>query len=888
MDTRRHSQIKKLFLEACERPRAEREAFIGQACGDDPDLAQEVESLLAFHTEDAAGTLQQPGDTAPGGEIPDHIGPYKVLRRLGEGGMGVVYEVEREEPIRRRLALKVIKWGMDTAETLARFESERQALALMNHTNVAAVYEAGATVEGRPYFAMEYVEGESIVDYCDRQRLHTRERLELFLQVCEGVQHAHRRGIIHRDLKPSNVLVTEAGGRPVPKIIDFGVAKAIHQPLTTRTLFTATGVLIGTPQYMSPEQAELSGLDVDTRTDVYSLGMILYGLLVGELPFDTPLREAGFDEIRRVLRECEPPKPSTRVTSRGDGSAEVAGNRGTDQPTLERQIRGDLDWITMRALERDRNRRYGSVAALAADIRRHLRHEPVLAGPPSKRYRVQRFVRRHRAGVAAAVVVAVAVLAGLALSTVGLRRARHEAETARRVSEYLSSTFVDLNPVFMREVVDTPEGLLRRAVEKLDTDLEGQPLAQARVLTTLGATYAARDHAEDAKALLERAVAIRREHLGGDHVDTVMSTSTLADLLMAEGDHAEARRLHSHALEVRQRELGPGDAQVGWSYRSVAACEAQMGNFDRAIELFGKAIEIGLGVLEPDDLDPGRREALRTDLALTQSSLGGVEMEMGDFERARPRLEQAVATLEQTRGSEHPWVADALFQLGLLQSRSGELEEARASLERSLAIREKVLGTEHRAVAYPLNELAVVLTHQGDLDAAGALLERALAIRSRLGLDHPDISWTLIAFGSLYRKKDEDEKAREHYRRALEIQERAFGESHHHLAWTLGTLAHLEAEQGNLMVARPLLERQVAILRTTFFTGHRRMAVPLYNLGCVLAMLGEEAGALEALREAADSGYASTWILKDPDLDSLRGDTEFETVAAEVAQRAGR
>ncbi|MDH3285142.1 MAG: serine/threonine protein kinase, partial [Acidobacteriota bacterium] len=352
------------------RPRARHEALSEQ---DDTTLTDTAGSV-----EEA---LRRPDDA------PEKVGPYTILEKLGEGGMGVVYLAEQRAPIRRRVALKLIKLGMDTAQVVARFESERQALALMDHLNVAKVFDAGSTEQGRPFFAMEHVQGEPIAEYCDRQRLTTADRIELFIEVCDGVQHAHQKGIVHRDLKPSNVLVTVMSDRPVPKIIDFGVAKAIDHRLTTQSVYTRMGTLLGTPEYMSPEQAEMTSLDIDTRTDVYSLGVLLYELLVGTLPFDrVDLRELGFDEMRRKIRQDEPRKPSSRLGTLGERSAEIARRRGVEVAGLKSQIRGDLDWIILRALEKDRARRYQTPVELAADLRRHLVDQPVGAGPPRVTY----------------------------------------------------------------------------------------------------------------------------------------------------------------------------------------------------------------------------------------------------------------------------------------------------------------------------------------------------------------------------------------------------------------------------------------------------------------------------------------------------------------------
>jgi len=371
--------------------------------------------------------------------MPGSIGPYRLVRMLGEGGMGVVYLAEQAEPIRRTVALKLIKLGMDTRDVVARFNAERQTLALMDHPNIASVLDAGAAPDGRPYFVMEYAPGAPITDYCDANRLSTRQRLMLFIDVCAAIQHAHQKGIIHRDLKPSNVLVMEQDGHAVPKVIDFGIAKATDQRLTERAMFTQQGLLVGTPEYMSPEQATLGAVDLDTRTDVYSLGVMLYELLVGSLPFSpTRLRDAGYMELVRIIREEEPMRPSTRLTTAGGTASTVAAQRQTKVPTLTHELRGDLDWITLKALEKDRRRRYATVSEFAADLTRYLADEPVVARPPSVTYRVQKFVRRNRLAVTAASVVALAVIAGLVTSSVlyvRAERARTDADRQRAVAE---------------------------------------------------------------------------------------------------------------------------------------------------------------------------------------------------------------------------------------------------------------------------------------------------------------------------------------------------------------------------------------------------------------------------------------------------------------------
>src|SRR5215471_12217673 len=422
-----------VFLGAAEvESPAERRLFLDQQCGDDAGLRAQVEALLTASAK-VGSFLNKPAVQAPPGtrgtvdyvpiaERPGTvIGPYKLMEKIGEGGFGLVFVAEQVEPVRRKVALKVIKPGMDSRQVIARFEAERQALALMDHPNIARVFDAGATDSGRPYFVMELVRGIPITEYCDQNQLTPRERLELFVSVCQAIQHAHQKGIIHRDVKPSNVLVTSHDGKPVAKVIDFGVAKAINQQLTDRTIYTQFAQMIGTPLYMSPEQAEMSGLDIDTRSDIYSLGVLLYELLTGTTPLQRRhFAEAAYDEIRRLIREEEPPKPSQRLST-SDTLPSIAACRKMEPAHLSKLVRGDLDWITMKALEKDRTRRYETANGLAMDVQRYLADEPVEACPPSVGYRLRKLARRNRAALATMVLVAAAMLttvAGLAVSTV--------------------------------------------------------------------------------------------------------------------------------------------------------------------------------------------------------------------------------------------------------------------------------------------------------------------------------------------------------------------------------------------------------------------------------------------------------------------------------------
>lgn len=889
MNADRHAQIKELFIRICELPEQYRSAALDRVCGDDLDLRREVESLLSFHGKSAAtsaNTMASDPLTLHSKKDPERIGPYRVLRKLGEGGMGVVYEVRQDQPVRRKLALKLVKWGMDTEEVLARFESERQALAIMNHPNVAKVFEAGSTEKGRPYFTMEYVEGESLTAYCDRHCLNTHERLELFMQVCDGVQHAHQNGIIHRDIKSSNVLVRIHEDKPVPTIIDFGVAKATQQRLTERTLYTERGMLIGTPEYMSPEQAELSGPDVDTRTDVYSLGVVLYEILVGALPFDSKtLREAGFDEIRRKIREEEPSKPSTRVSTLGDASSETARRRRTDPANLRRELSGDMDWITMKALEKDRTRRYTSPAELTADIARHLRHEPVLASPSSTFERVSKFVRRHWIGVAAWSSVMLALAIGLALATSGLVRAkraeqtaRQEAATATKVSELLMHLFDDLNSGVPGHVV-TLEQILERGTQRIETELAEEPVLQARLLGYLAGAQGSVGNPGRGRELVERSVQLLRENLPPDHPHLGASVALLGDVVAATGDLDQAQRLHEEALGIWKRSLGPDGTSVslGRAYKSLGLIQFQRGNLAESRSYMDKA-EWVLGRFTG---------TYRIHLAYTLYWQGLLDSEYeGDHKAALARLEQALEILETEFGPEHNQAGNPLFLLGQIHYRLGNIETARSYYDRVLSIREREFGEDSHAVAKVMTGLGELLVATGDMEPARQQLERAFGIlEGNAGMANADTAWCVRCLATVYRQSGEVDRARQLLQRSLEALESSMGSDHPGLTRTLHHLGQLELQAGNLEPARRWYRQTLEIQSKTWEPGHYVNTWALYQLACIAVREGKNEQALSLLRQALDNGYDRETILEDTDLANLRGDLEFEKIVNEVEQR---
>lgn len=476
-DRQRFQKAEQLFHRVKDLPPDQRNAIIEETCGDDQQLRNEVEALLAHHDQTQSGlrlTEAIPrglGLPAADTYVGQTVGPYSLQEILGEGGMGVVYRADQTSPIRRTVALKLVKLGMDTREVISRFDAERQTLALMDHPNVARVLDAGATDQGRPYFVMEYVRGVPVTAYCDDRRLTVAQRLRLFTQVCQGVQHAHQKGIIHRDLKPGNILVMEQDGKPVPKVIDFGVAKATDHVQLQHTVFTEQGQLIGTPEYMSPEQADLASLGVDTRTDVYALGVLLYEMLAGVLPFDSrSLRQAGLDAMRRIICEQDPTRPSAKVASLLDASASIARTRRTEPRQLQRQLRGDLDVIIMKALDKVPNRRYGSATDLAADVQRHLGHEPVVARPPSVRYRIAKHIRRNWVLVASTAAIVLALLVGLAGTTWGVFWALGERETAKLAAEEAVRNLADSH--LQRGKLLGQKGQWRQALRAFDAALE--------------------------------------------------------------------------------------------------------------------------------------------------------------------------------------------------------------------------------------------------------------------------------------------------------------------------------------------------------------------------------------------------------------------------------
>jgi eukaryotic-like serine/threonine-protein kinase len=638
------------------------------------------------------------------------IGSYRLLEPLGEGGMGEVWLAEQTRPMRRHVALKIVKLGMDSAQVVARFEAERQALALMDHPAIAKVFDAGTTPQGRPYFAMEYARGESLTQYCDRQRLRTRERLELFLHVCEGVQHAHQKGIIHRDLKPSNILVTVQDDRAVPKIIDFGVAKAMSQPLTEHTLYTSLGGFVGTAEYMSPEQAEIGSVDIDTRADVYALGVVLYELLTGVLPFDRHIfHEKGLDEIRRTIRDVDPPRPSTRITQLGPSSTEASGNRRSEPARLAGLLRGDLDWITMKALEKDRTRRYATANALAMDIRRHLSNEPVLASPPSAAYRAGKFIRRHRVGVVAvsALVVLLAVFAGV--MTIQARRiarerdrANQEATTAKQVSDFLVGLFKVSDPTEARGNTLTAREILARGSRQVEADLHEQPQVQARLKATIGHVYTGLGLYGDAQPLLEQALRTQRLVVGEDSPETLATANDLANVYWYQGRYKEAEPLYRDIVQRRTRLLGgdhPDTLRANYDLASLYLKQKRWDEFEQlGRDTLSRQRRV-LGDTHPDTLN-------------SLNNLQSSYYTRGRYAQAEPLAVEVFEARQRALGADHPATLRALHNLATILDALGRHAEAEPLYLKAIEAKRRVLGDEHPETCSTLARLASMYMKQ--------------------------------------------------------------------------------------------------------------------------------------------------------------------------------
>lgn len=755
------------------------------------------------------------------------IGAYKLLSILGQGGFAVVYLAEQEQPVKRRVALKIIKPGMDSKEIIARFEAERQALALLDHPNIARVFDAGTTGEGHPYFIMEHVDGVSITEYCDSRQLSIADRLCLFVDVCEAVQHAHQKGIIHRDIKPSNILVAPQRDRGVPKIIDFGIAKAMTQPLTERTLFTEKGQLVGTPEYMSPEQVQMSGHDIDTRSDIYSLGVLLYELLTGVVPFDPDkLREGGVDDLRRIIREQDPKTPSTRLTGLGNIAQRIAENRGTNAPMLARRLHEELEWIPLKAMRKDRTRRYRSASELADDIRNYLNGVPLIAGPESKTYRLKKFVARNRmlvgsvAAIVAVLVIAVIVSTAFAIKESQARAeslaAGREAERQMRISQAVSDFLRDdllssVDPYIAQGREVSVRSFLDAASQKLEGKFQQQPQVEASIRHTLGNTYRNIGEFSQAQMHLERAYQIRLKELGEQDAETLSTMDGLARVYWRQGRYGQAQALFTRTVEGRQLILGVEHTDTLYTMNGLAVLYFSQGRYNEAESLYEKMLEISRALL-------GEQDAATL---LFMGNLATVYRFQGRYEEAEPLYQKALDNERRLLGGEHPDTLYCVNGLAMLYIARGKYDEAEGLLLDVMEIASLVLGDEHPDVLESMNGLGLLRTAQGRYDAAEQILASALNMATlTLGSDHPITMTSCDHLAWLYMDKTLYNEAELLFESTVEARQRVLGGEHPDTLCSTHGLGLLYVAVGRCDEAERLLKKALTARRRVLRADH--------------------------------------------------------------------
>ena len=750
--------------------------------------------------------------------------------------MGEVWLAEQREPVHRRVALKLIKAGMNSREVIARFESERQALALMDHPAIAKVFDAGSTAQGAPYFVMEYVAGVPINAYCDDHRLCTRERLQLFMHVCEGVQHAHQKAIIHRDLKPSNILVTEVDGQAAPKIIDFGVAKALARKLTTDTIHTRVGAMIGTPEYMSPEQALSSGEDIDTRSDVYSLGIIFYELLAGGPPLE--LRKIALEEFFRKLREEEPPKLSTRIRTQDPATlTDVAHKRKTEPVALARQMRGDLDSIALKALEKERTRRYGSCAELAADVRRYLSNEAVLAVPPSVGYRARKFARRNRVALATAAAFVLVLAAAAVVSIRQSIRANREAAVAQAVNDFLRNDLLaqasaanQAGPGAKPDPHLEVRTALDRAATRITGKFERQPEVEADIRDTIGQTYSDLGLYAEAQRQLERALELHRRVQGVENPKTLGTVRALAMNDIEQGKYAEAETLLTNLLPIERRVLGPEHPKTLASMASLGLAFYMQGKHPQAEALGTQLLQVQRRVLGPE----------HPDTLKTMNNLALVYHDQGKYAQTEDVYRELVDIRRRVLGSEHPDTAKTISNLAWAYWSEGKVEQAQELYGQALEILRRVLGPDHPNTTLTMNNLVLTDVAQGNYAAAEELAKQVLEIRRRvLGPEHPDTLQSLHNLAWVNYVQGRYASSEELYSQTIEIRRRVLGAEHPKTLLSLRNLADVYTAEGKYSRAEALLNQNLEVTRRVEGAQHPDTLLAVVDLSSLYLLQGK-------------------------------------------------
>ncbi len=857
-----------ILIAALDHAPEERDAFLVTACGEDAALLTEVRGLLAAHEAMPSGFLAEPaakgisdsdleatikyasgtGPAAATEREGEHIGRYKLLQEIGEGGFGTVWMAEQMEPVTRRVALKIIKLGMDTREVIARFEQERQALAMMDHPNIAKVLDAGATDKGRPFFVMELVKGLPITKYCDEAQLGTRERLALFGDVCSAINHAHQKGIIHRDIKPSNVMVTLHGDKPVVKVIDFGIAKATQGKLTDKTIFTRFEQFIGTPVYMSPEQASLSGLDVDTRSDIYALGILLYELLVGKPPFDgKSLFSAGYEEMRRIIREVEPPKPSLRLsTVTVEERSTLAKARQIAPEKLSRLVEPDLDWIVMKAIEKDRTRRYETANAFAQDIVRFLSDEPVTATPPSAGYQVRKFMRRNKAALRVAALIAVVLIAATAVSTWQAIRATAERDAkdvalrnAKAISTFLTEVFQSPDPTRDGRTITVAE-TLDKAAKRLESDLSTQPERRAQLQYTLAGTYHALGLNPQAIPLMENVRNFELTTVGPEHPNTITTKQSLAACYHAVGRREEALKLQEEVLALQRKLLGPEHPDTLAAMGNLAGFYSDAGRRDEALKMQEEVLAFSKKNLGPEHNDT---------LAAT-SNLAAFYFRAGRRDEALKMWEEVLALRRKLLDPEHPEMLLAMNNLAISYFEVGRKDEALKMREEVLPLSRKVLGPEHPDTLLAMTNLASSYAVAGRHEDALKMQEEVLQLsRDKLGPEHPDTLMAMANLASVYSKAGRKDEALKLQEEVLRMFRKVRGSEHPDALMAMNNLAGYYSGARRHEEAIKLGEEARALRRKLNGPDHADTLTAMHDLALSYSDAGRNEEALKLQEE---------------------------------------
>tara|TARA_R110002072_G_scaffold2288_9_gene18935 strand:+ start:17403 stop:19997 length:2595 start_codon:yes stop_codon:yes gene_type:complete len=828
------TRAKDIFLDAMDREGPDREVFVKERCGEDTDLQNQVRRLLQASEASEAwfGDEGAPSTASAFLSRGTKIGPYTLEDPIGAGGFANVWRATQTEPVRRSVALKVLKAGMDTAEVVRRFEAEQQALAMMEHPGIAKVIDGGATAFGRPWFAMELVEGEPITDFCDRHAMDKVARLELFLEVCRAVQHAHQKGVIHRDLKPSNILVYLRDGKPAPKIIDFGIAKAVQRSLTEDSIRTLEGQVLGTPAYMSPEQVDESQ-DIDTRCDVYALGVLLYELLSGARPFeDDTLLSAGIAEVLRIIREVEPPRPSSRSSS--------------TTHVLPRELRGDLDWIVMRCLEKDRERRYGSVSVLANEIERHLAGEPVLAGPPDLSYRARKFVARHQIGIAVGTAFVVLLVAGIIVTLLQMFRAQEaeqdlgeqvvrtqvELDKYTEISVFFEALLTGVDPAFAQgKDTELFEDLLDRAVVRVEDIQNDAPEVEATLRRAIGLAYLSLSKLEIAEVHLRRAMELRDAVLTDDDPDRYQVQQELAVMLAGAERFDESRELLEPALAGLIRCVGPDDARTLRVMNDLGVTYRRLKDPGRAEVLLRDALARRIATVGEAD------ESTIT----VMNNLASTLEDQGHLDQAATLFTRALELQIEVQGVLHIDSMKALNNVGSILMDLGRNQEALPYIQKALELKREVLPDGHASLILSISNLGMLHVELDQLEAARGALEELMDM-----LDRTDTSSTpngikaRFNFGRVLDDLDDLEGAATQYAECARLAEERFGRD-------FGFTVDMRGSHAWQLVKLERAEEAEPVLRTCLRWAENhaspegpKLAVYRIRLGAALARMGQD------------------------------------------------